>query len=62
MSLYPCLLPYRRVTSAVIVPAPDVPVSNEHGWRLGRILDPAAQHSDVGRQIKQNTENGPVGL
>ena len=28
-----------------------VPVSDEHGWRLGRILDPAGHHWEVGRPL-----------
>lgn len=28
-----------------------VPVSDEHGWRLGRILDPAGHHWEIGRPL-----------
>jgi PhnB protein len=28
-----------------------VPVAEEHGWRLGRILDPFGHHWEIGRQI-----------
>jgi PhnB protein len=28
-----------------------VPVSEEHGWRLGRILDPFGHHWEIGRQM-----------
>ena len=28
-----------------------VPVSDEHGWRLGRIVDPFGHHWEIGRQI-----------
>lgn len=28
-----------------------VPVSEEHGWRLGRILDPAGHHWEIGRPV-----------
>jgi PhnB protein len=29
-----------------------VPVANQHGWRLGRILDPAGHHWEIGKPIK----------
>jgi PhnB protein len=29
-----------------------VPVRNEHGWRLGRILDPYGHHWEVGRPLR----------
>ena len=28
------------------------PVGEEHGWRLGRILDPFGHHWEVGRQLE----------
>jgi len=28
-----------------------VPVSDGHGWRLGRILDPAGHHWEIGRPL-----------
>jgi len=28
-----------------------VPVHDEHGWRLGRIVDPAGHHWEVGRPL-----------
>jgi PhnB protein len=28
-----------------------VPVSEAHGWRLGRILDPFGHHWEVGREM-----------
>jgi PhnB protein len=28
-----------------------VPVADKHGWRLGRIVDPAGHHWEVGRQL-----------
>jgi PhnB protein len=28
-----------------------LPVSDEHGWRLGRIVDPAGHHWEVGRPL-----------
>ena len=28
-----------------------VPVAEEHGWRLGRILDPFGHHWEIGRQV-----------
>jgi PhnB protein len=31
-----------------------VPVSNEHGWRLGRILDPYGHHWEVARPLRHN--------
>jgi PhnB protein len=27
------------------------PVSNEHGWRLGRIVDPFGHHWEIGKQL-----------
>ena len=29
-----------------------VPVSDEHGWRLGRIVDPAGHHWEIGRPLE----------
>jgi len=29
-----------------------VPVSDQHGWRLGRIMDPAGHHWEVGRPLE----------
>ena len=28
-----------------------LPVNDEHGWRLGRIVDPAGHHWEVGRPL-----------
>jgi len=28
-----------------------VPVQDEHGWRLGRILDPFGHHWEIGREL-----------
>jgi PhnB protein len=28
-----------------------VPVADEHGWRLGRIVDPSGHHWEVGRPL-----------
>jgi PhnB protein len=28
-----------------------VPVKEEHGWRLGRVLDPFGHHWEIGRQV-----------
>ena len=27
------------------------PVSNEHGWRIGRVVDPFGHHWEIGRQL-----------
>lgn len=32
-----------------------VPVANEHGWRLGRILDPFGHHWEVGRPPRESS-------
>lgn len=29
-----------------------VPVAEAHGWRLGRILDPAGHHWEIGRELR----------
>ena len=29
-----------------------VPVANHHGWRLGRILDPAGHHWEIGKPLR----------
>ena len=29
-----------------------VPVADQHGWRLGRILDPAGHHWEIGRPLE----------
>jgi PhnB protein len=29
-----------------------VPVSDRHGWRIGRILDPAGHHWEIARQLR----------
>lgn len=28
-----------------------VPVSEEHGWRVGRVVDPFGHHWEIGRQV-----------
>ncbi len=28
------------------------PVSEEHGWRMGRIVDPAGHHWEIGKRLK----------
>ena len=29
------------------------PVSEEHGWRVGRIADPFGHHWEIGRQVSE---------
>ena len=31
-----------------------VPVHDDHGWRLGRILDPAGHHWEIARQLTRD--------
>lgn len=30
-----------------------VPVSNQHGWRFGRVADPFGHHWEIGKELKQ---------
>jgi PhnB protein len=32
------------------------PVSNQHGWRLGRIVDPFGHHWEIGRPLSEDRE------
>jgi PhnB protein len=44
--------PDAAVTRAVRAGATEVyPVTNEHGWRLGRIVDPFGHHWEIGRPL-----------
>ena len=31
------------------------PVSNQHGWRLGRIVDPFGHHWEIGRELASSS-------
>src|ERR1700677_3274076 len=31
------------------------PVGNQHGWRLGRIVDPFGHHWEIGKPLPQNS-------
>src|SRR5262245_50961980 len=30
------------------------PMQNQHGWRLGRVVDPFGHHWEIGKQLEQN--------
>jgi len=31
------------------------PVADEHGWRIGRVLDPFGHHWEIGKQLSKNS-------
>jgi PhnB protein len=31
------------------------PVGNQHGWRLGRIVDPFGHHWEIGKPLPKNS-------
>lgn len=31
------------------------PVSNQHGWRLGRVVDPYGHHWEIGKPVEKKT-------
>ncbi len=44
--------PAAMLARAVVAGATEViPVQEEHGWRLGRILDPFGHHWEIGRPV-----------
>jgi PhnB protein len=31
------------------------PVANQHGWRLGRIVDPFGHHWEIGKPLREGS-------